>query len=311
MIIKGLYLYKIRVFDITNFLNQLKELNIKAYKIKKEFEYTYTFYAPLSSKKTLLMKYNNIEIVKSVGLLASLYNLLKYKTTIIALIISCLFYYNLTTYIWSINIYSNAPSLNNFINEQLNNNNIYIGAKALSIDELSTISKKILYNNYDTIEYLSIEKNGCEINVSFKKKRKENDKTHLKKSLYASRDGLIKSFDLLSGEKAVNINDYVKKGDLLVKDVVTSDYNKDIYIGTYGSVYAYTWYYCEIMQQILINESDAEILANSLLVVKSNICKNFTANEYIYSENVLQLKKESNMMYIKVHFTCVENIAKE
>ena len=311
MIIKGLYLYKIRVFDITNFLNQLKELNIKAYKIKKEFEYTYTFYAPLSSKKTLLMKYNNIEIVKSVGLLASLYNLLKYKTTIIALIISCLFYYNLTTYIWSINIYSNAPSLNNFINEQLNSNNIYVGAKSLTTDELSTISKKILYNNYDTIEYLSIEKNGCEINVSFKKKRKENDKTHLKKSLYASRDGLIKSFDLLSGEKAVNINDYVKKGDLLVKDVVTSDYNKDVYIGTYGNVYAYTWYYCEIKQQILTNESEAEILANSLLVVKSNICKNFTLNEYIYSENVLQLKKESNMMYIKVHFTCVENIAKE
>ena len=311
MIIKGLYLYKIRVFDITNFLNQLKELNIKAYKVKKEFEYTYTFYAPLSSKKILLKQYNNIEIVKSVGLLASLYNLLKYKTTIIALIISCLFYYNLTTYIWSINIYSNAPSLNNFINEQLNSNNIYIGAKSLTIDELSSISKKILYNNYDTIEYLSIEKSGCEINVSFKKRRKENEKTHLKTSLYATRDGLIKSFDILSGEKVVSINDYVKKGDLLVKDVVTSDYNKDVYIGTYGSVYAYTWYYCEIKQQILTNESEAEILANSLLVVKSNICKNFTLNEYIYSENVLQLKKESNMMYIKVHFTCVENIAKE
>ena len=311
MIIKGLYLYKIRVFDITNFLNQLKELNIKAYKVKKEFEYTYTFYAPLSSKKILLKQYNNIEIVKSVGLLASLYTLLKYKTTIIALIISCLFYYNLTTYIWSINIYSNAPSLNNFINEQLNSNNIYIGAKSLTIDELSSISKKILYNNYDTIEYLSIEKSGCEINVSFKKRRKENEKTHLKTSLYATRDGLIKSFDILSGEKVVSINDYVKKGDLLVKDVVTSDYNKDVYIGTYGSVYAYTWYYCEIKQQILTNESEAEILANSLLVVKSNICKNFTLNEYIYSENVLQLKKESNMMYIKVHFTCVENIAKE
>ena len=93
MMIKGLYLYKIRVFDITNFLNQLKELNIKAYNVKKVFEYTYTFYAPLSSKKILLKQYNNIEIVKSVGLFASLFNLLKYKTTIIALIISCLFYY--------------------------------------------------------------------------------------------------------------------------------------------------------------------------------------------------------------------------
>ena len=42
-------------------------------------------------------------------------------------------------------------ALNNFINEQLNSNNIYIGAKALSIDELSNVSKKILYNNYDTM----------------------------------------------------------------------------------------------------------------------------------------------------------------
>ena len=57
MMIKGLHLYKIRVFDITNFLNQLKELNIKAYNVKKVFEYTYTFYAPLSSKKILLKQY--------------------------------------------------------------------------------------------------------------------------------------------------------------------------------------------------------------------------------------------------------------
>ena len=40
----------------------------------------------------------------------------------------------------------------------------------------------------------------------------------------------------------VKVNDYVKKGDLLVKDVVTTDQNEDVYVGTYGSVYAYTWY---------------------------------------------------------------------
>ena len=122
---------------------------------------------------------------------------------------------------------------------------------------------------------------------------------------------MIKSFDLLSGNRVVDINDYVKKGDLLVKDVLTTDYNEEVYIGTYGSVYAYTWYYSTISYPINEFDSNETILANALLEAKHQICLNFSNSEYIYQENVLQFIKQDNNVFIKIHFTCVEDIAKE
>lgn len=309
--LRPVYLYKVRVFDITNALTQIKTLNIKIYQLKNIGEYTYTFYASIYALKRLQSIFFNIEILKKTGYASIILSLLKYKTTLIALTISVCFYFSLSSKIWLINIQGDSNSLIPFINQELLNNNIYVGAKNIDIDKLSAIQNKILYKNFDTIEYLSVSKDGCAINVTFKKKRNENEITHFKNALYASKDGMIKSFDLLSGEKVVEINDYVKKGDLLVKDIITTDYNQEIYIGTFGSVYAYTWYYITMETHISSLNDKETLFANTLLEMKRNISQDFTKNEYIYEENVLQLKVDSNKMYLKVHFTCVENIAKE
>ncbi len=309
--IKSVYLYKVRVFDIVNALNQIKENKIKIYQLKKVEEYTFTFYASIYTKKKLMSIFAHIEIIKQTGYASIFLSLLKYKTTLIAMIISVFFYFSLSSKIWKINISGDTLSLESFIKNELLNHNIYVGAKKVSTDDLSAIQNKILYDNYDIIEYLSIEEDGSAIQVNFKKKRKENDKTEFKGSLYACKDGVIKSFDVLSGEKVVKINDYVKKGDLLVKDVLTTDYNEEIYIGTYGSVYAYTWYYVTIEQKITSLDSEETLFANLMLETKRQISLNFTENEYIYEENVLQFKVDNDNVYMKLHFTCVENIAKE
>lgn len=309
--IKPVYLYKVKVFDIISALEKIKELNVKIYQLKKIEEYTYTFYASIYTLKRLQSIFLNIEVIKQTGYTSIVLSLLKYKTTLLAFIISLFFYFSLTNKIWVINVKGDTNSLIPFINEQLLSNNIYVGAKKLSTDDLSNIQNKILYENFETIEYLSISKNGCAIDVNFKKKRHEVDKNEFQGALYATKDGMIKSFDILSGEKVVEINDYVKKGDLLVKDIITTDYNEEIYIGTYGSVYAYTWYYITINQKIDINESEATIFANALLEAKRQISLDFTSNEYIYEENVLQFNIEGSNLYLKVHFTCVEDITKE
>lgn len=309
--IKAVYLYKVNIFDITSALNRIKENKIKIYKLKKINQYEYTFYASRYKFKKIKEIFLNVEVIKQTGYASIFLSLFKYKTTIISLIISVFFYISLSNRIWIIKINGDAENLISFIQEQLTNNNINVGAKKLEVNEISNIQNKILYSNFDVIEYLSISSNGCSIDVSFKKKRKETTIDPLKGNLFAKRDGMIKSFDLLSGEKVVSINDYVKEGDLLVKDVLLTDYNEEIYIGTKGSVYAYTWYYITIDTPINANINEADLFSNLLLSSKEQICKNFTDNEYIYSENVLQFKKDRNNVYMKVHFTCVEDIVKE
>ena len=48
-----------------------------------------------------------------------------------------------------------------------------------------------------------------------------------------------------------------------------------------------------------------------MLMAKNQISKDFNDNEYIYEENVLQFNVKDNNMFLKIHFTCVEDIAKE
>ena len=141
---------------------------------------------------------------------------LKYKTTLVALVISLCFYFTLSNKIWIINITGDSQTLNEFIKNELLENKIYIGAKKIDNTKLSEIQKKILFENFDVIEYLSLKNNGSCIDATYKIKRVENEKNKYKKSLYASKDGMIKSFDILSGEKVVEVNDYVKKGDLFL-----------------------------------------------------------------------------------------------
>lgn len=309
--IKSLYLFKVKHYDIIELLNTLNKNDIKIYNLKKVSSDIYTFYSSIVNKKKIISLFLSCEIIKQTGYLAILLSMLKYKTTIIALIISVCFYASLSNKIWKINVYGDTELLNSFIIEQLNENNIYVGSSKISSEKLSEIQNNILYKNYDLIEYLSLKQDGCIIEANFKKKRETSDKNELKGNLYASKDGVIKSFDLLSGEKVVKVNDYVKKGDLLVKDVLTTDYNEQVYIGTFGSVYAYTWYYITIEHKVYDYESKETILANTLLEMKRTISLNFTDLEYIYEENVLQFNIDNNILKMKVHFTCVEDIAKE
>ena len=96
-----------------------------------------------------------------------------------------------------------------------------------------------------------------------------------------------------------------------VKDIVTTDYNNEVYVGTFGSVYAYTWYYVNVDYKISDESEKETMFANMLLQAKDKISYNFTDDEYIYEENVLQFNISNNIVNMKVHFTCVEDIAKE
>lgn len=311
MIISPKYLYEIKVFDIASTLNLLKDNQVKIINLTKVDQYTFRFNASIYKDKLIKQLIPNIKIINKVGLINNMFSLLKYKTTIIAMILSIASYFLLSNRIWVINISGDSTLLIDFVEEKLIEQGIKVGCKKIDVNTLSEIQNNILYSNFDIIEYLSIKSNGSLIDVSFKKKRQETDKTKFKGNLYASRDGMIKSFDLLSGERVVDINQYVKKGDLLVKDVLTTDYNEEVYIGTYGSVYAYTWYYSIISYPINEFDRDETILANALLEAKHQICLNFSNSEYIYQENVLQFIKQDNNVFIKIHFTCVEDIAKE
>ena len=125
---------------------------------------------------------------------------------------------------------------------------------------------------------------------------------------YASKSGVIKSSLISRGNFLYSVNDYVKKGDLLIDDYVYIN-NKSIYVGGYGKVYAYTWTIVEISKSS--NEGNyIDYYAYLLNKCRYEISKNFDNDEYIYEEKILISSFLNNNIHLKIHYTTVENIAK-
>ena len=311
--LKSLDQYEVNVFDISSCINQLKEEKVVIYRLTKKDTYTYTFCASPYARNRIKKVFGNPKLIKKVGLFHLFENLITYKTTAIALIFSIVLFFLYSNRIWKINISGDTKQLYPLIQETLSKNKIKKGMSKIKENNLLLLEEKMMFDLKEEIEWLEIRSNGSTLTVKFLKKRTSNPPILLNNSLYATKDGVIHSFDIKNGEKMVKINDFVKKGDLLVKDVVTTDQNEDIYVGTYGSVYAYTWYTVDATYTLKDNETydEVEVFTKLLIESRAIVGKEIVEKESIYKENVIQFKKEGKIITMKVHFTCIEDITKE
>lgn len=309
---KSLIKYQVKIFDIATALDKLKEEKIKIYNLTKIDEFSYTFLVSPFCKNRLKKVFLDPKVVNEVGLIHIFENFFRYKTTLIALILAIILFFLMSNKIWKIEISGDSTSLYPLIEETLKQNKITKGISKIDSKNLLMLEEKMLYQLKDEIEWIELRNSGSVLKVKFLKRRTSMELEQLKGNLYATKNGVILSFDIKSGEKVVKINDYVKKGDLLVKDIVTTDQNEDIYVGTLGSVYAYTWYIVDSYINIdADNYDETQVFLNLLFRAKEEVSKNLTENEYIYKESVLLFEKNGKIVTMKVHFTCVEDITKE
>lgn len=167
------------------------------------------------------------------------------KYMLISLFISFLVLYLLTNTIFKININTNDEKLYNLINNSLKENNISIYKRKKSFKELKKIKDKILKNNEDSLEWIEIKEKGCIYNVELtaRVKNKENNSDNNPKDIVASKDGLIKYITSSSGVKLKDVNDYVKKGEVLISgNIIKGEDTLITQVKANGKVYAEVWY---------------------------------------------------------------------
>ena len=167
------------------------------------------------------------------------------KYMLISLFISFLVLYLLTNTIFKININTNDEKLYNLINNSLKENNISIYKRKKSFKELKKIKNKILKNNEDSLEWIEIKEKGCIYNVELtaRVKNKENNSDNNPKDIVASKDGLIKYITSSSGVKLKDVNDYVKKGEVLITgNIIKGEDTLITQVRAKGKVYAEVWY---------------------------------------------------------------------
>ncbi len=174
-------------------------------------------------------------------------NLIKNKYLIFFGVISLIILNILSNIIFEIEVITNNSSLNNYILEQLNKYGIEQYGFSKSYSEIQIIKENILSENKDTIEWLEITKEGIKYIVRLEPRIKnEEDLIFENRHVIASKDGIIKSIVATSGQIVKNINDYVKKGDVIISgDIYLNEEIKNT-ISANGSVFAETWYTVDV-----------------------------------------------------------------
>ena len=167
------------------------------------------------------------------------------KYMLISLFISFLVLYLLTNTIFKININTNDEKLYNLINNSLKENDISIYKRKKTFKELKKIKDKILKENEDNLEWIEIKEKGCIYNIELtaRVKNKENNSDNNPKDIVASKDGLIKYITSSSGVKLKDVNDYVKKGEVLISgNIIKGEDTLIRQVKAKGKVYAEVWY---------------------------------------------------------------------
>ena len=119
-------------------------------------------------------------------------------------------------------------------------NQIY---KKKSYKEIQKIKKKILNDYKDKIEWIEIEEVGTKCIVRVEERILTKNKKEIStQNIVAKKSAILTKIEAKNGEIVKNINDYVKKGDVVITgDIKLNEETKSI-TGADGKIYGEVWY---------------------------------------------------------------------
>lgn len=300
----GYDFYEVVTYDIVALLNKIKQDDIIIYRLEKVEEDTYRFYAPIYQRKAI--KAYSFERLKSIGVLHYLLLLLKTKLSFLGCICFLTAIIVSNQYIWEVRIVGSNPSTNQKVNQVLNDLHIDKGDRLRTYKELNEIYDKLKDKFKQDIDYLNIYQSGSVLMIEYTNSKSASKKELDFRNIYAKKDGIIKSIDVSSGNILVKEHNYVKKGDLLVENTITSTSEETKIIPVEGHIYAYTYQTLEAsMNAKGVDKADG---FNQLLFT---LRMQLQGIDKIDREKVLEYGIIDKKLVLKVQYVLIEDIAKK
>ena len=272
------------------FKNKINILNIKYYKDKIRLKVTYEDYKKIKALKTSY----KITIIKTSGRKKLLEDISKYKVSLIVFIMSIFFVIFLSQFIFFIEIDTSSNNLKNTISKQLKENDIIIFSLKKDYQTLNKIKENIKNSNPDTIEWLEIENKGviAKVKVIARVKDEKETKTSYK-DVVAAKNGYIRKISSSQGEVVKNIDDYVKKGEIIISGNIHRNEKSVAKTMAQGKVYAEVWYIVKTSDNITYNKIEEKENGYFKLVLNTG------GNTF----NLLKIKNSNNLNNKKNLFT--------
>ena len=298
----GYDLYEVVSDDIISLLNSFKKDHLIVFQLTKIDDNTYRFYLPIY-QRFLARKYN-MQIIKSIGILYYLVVLFCKKINIIGVISFALTLLICSRFIFKVEITGNSPSNTKLVEEVLKENNINAGDLKKSYQELNEIYDDLKASFKGKIDYLNIYQEGGVLFVKYTNSVGAKEVENNFQNIYASKDGVIQSIDVSSGNIVVQVNQFVKKGDLLVSNTITSTNGENKIIATKGKVMAYT--YVTYQGEIDAKKMDeGEAFSYLLYTIRAKL----GSIDKIDREKVLSYDIIDKKRVLKMQYVLIEDIA--
>lgn len=235
--------------------------------------------------------YSKIRVVKYDGLL-NIKKIIKDNMFYISVIFLSFIWMNLlTNYIVDIEIIHSNSGIRRLLKEELDKNNVKKFSLAYSFEELDNITKKILADNKNNLEWVSIKKDGMKYIVRAEERIIKSEVVSDKpRDIVASKDAYITKVIGSKGNVLVRQGEYVKKGTVLISGKITLYEDVKGVTSASGSVYGNVWYECTV-------ETPKEISSERLTGRKRY---NLNVGNKILLRNKYQNFRQKNIREIKI-----------
>lgn len=200
-------------------------------------------YRDLDDIKKLFNK-KNVKIVKFYGIRKYKLFLKKYYITLISVLISLAFIFILKNLIFELEIETNNRDLKKVLEIELKEFGIEKYKFKKSYTELEKIKKHIIENNKDKLEWIEIDTLGTKYVVKVtERKLNKKESEERPRSIVAKKDGVIKNITVKNGMPLKELNDFVKKGEVIISgNIIKGEDEVKGTVKANGKVYGEVWY---------------------------------------------------------------------
>ena len=237
---KNIYIVKIE----EKYFSKLIKYHINILKIKKIKNYYLLYLDFLNYEK--LLKFKNIfelELIGYKGLIQ--YKLLfkKYFLFISFFALALVYLVFLSNIIFKIEVKTEDQEIANLVLKELEKRDISIHKWAVSFSKKESIREDILKNNKDKLEWLEITRVGSTYVVNVEKRIiNEMDTDDTPQDIVALKNAIILKIEAKEGSIVKKLNDYVKKGDVIVTGSITHNDEVVDLVRADAIIYGETWY---------------------------------------------------------------------
>lgn len=165
------------------------------------------------------------------------------KHLIILTIIAFAIFLFFTHVIFDVEVIHSNKDIRNLLLNELKAEGIKKLSFKKSYNEISKIKEKILNKYPDKIEWLEIEEIGTKYTVRVEERTiVKEEKSNTPRNIIAAKDGVLKKVIAEKGDIVKDMNDYVKKGDMIVNGELIFNEKVTGKVRAEGKAYAEVWY---------------------------------------------------------------------